>query len=103
MAATFSVSCAITELYPNLGLKDILVQSPSCMIASDIITVNLADYGISNSGVLGVIGWVHTSHHCILISDQPTTSVSAGVLTITAPTRVPTAYSRYYRITGNSN
>jgi hypothetical protein len=101
--AVFSSSCTIIELSPNAGIKEILVVPPSTMMASDTITISLSDYGISDSGLLAISGWVQTSTACIVISDQPTTSVTGGDLVITAPTRVAVAYARTYKITGRSN
>lgn len=105
MGASWSTSCTFAELVPNAEYKEIIVLSPSVMIASDQIAITLADHGISASGVLTVTGFVHTTIASIVTSDQPTTTVygTSGILILTAPSRVPTGYQRVYRIIGRSN
>lgn len=44
-------------------------------------TVTLSDYNIDN--ILGILGVRHTTANSVLVDEAPTTSVSAGVLTIT--------------------
>ena len=99
----FSTSNVFTELSPNPEIKEIIIETPMTMVNSDTVTVILVDHGISNSGFLSVNGFVQTTSNSIVVIEQPTTSVSAGVLTITAPTGVNKNKIRIYRIVGKSN
>lgn len=95
---TFTTSCTFTELQPNAGLKEVLVTTPDA-IASDIIQVTLEDHGISKGGLLSVNGFVKTASSTILI-EKPTTSVTAGVLSITSG---DSKGKKVYKIVGKSN
>lgn len=47
----------------------------------DTITVDLTDYGAT--GIDWILGWIHSTTDSVLVQEQPTTSVSSGILTIT--------------------
>jgi hypothetical protein len=99
--AAFSSSCAISELFPNPGFKEIIVITPKYTGASDTVEVPLPTYGISASGVLGITGWVHTTENCVITIEQPTIVISAsGLLTITSAAGVG---KKVYKIMGKSN
>jgi hypothetical protein len=89
----------VFEVGPNPGLKTIIVQSRNTVDAADTIAVTLTDHGISATGLLIVEGWKHTTDASIIVEENPTTAVSAGVLTITVPSGTDDD-ARVYRITG---
>ena len=47
----------------------------------DTIAVDLSDYGAT--GIDFVLGFIHTTTDSVLVAEQPTTSVTSSVLTIT--------------------
>ncbi len=96
---TFTTSNTFTELTPNCGIKEILVVSPTA-ISGDIIDVTLVNYGISADGLLAIEGFVQTTANSVVASEAPTTSVTAGVLSITSGAGTG---KKYYRILGKSN
>ncbi len=61
--------------------KEILVVTPATADDGDTVAITLADYGITN--VKSVKGFTHTVDYSHVIVEEPTTSVSSGVLTIT--------------------
>jgi len=101
--ASYSTSCSISELAPNAGWKEIIVETPATTSGSDTITVTLTDYGISTSGFLGIQGYVHPGKVSTITQEDPTTTVGAGSLTITTPSSIYTFHKRVYRILGKSN
>ena len=102
MVATYSTSNTVTELTPNAGRKEIVIETPTTIINSDTVTLVLSDYGISEGGILTIDGFVQTTANSVVASEEPTTAVSSGTLTITLPTGVATG-ARIYRILGKSN
>jgi hypothetical protein len=89
----------VTEVNPNAGLKTVVVQTRNTVDAADTIAITLADYGIHATGLLIVEGWKHTTDNSVIVEENPTTEVSAGVLTITVPSGTNDDM-RIYRITG---
>lgn len=103
MVATYSTSNTVTELTPNAGRKEIVIETPDTIIFSDTITLTLTDHGISETGILTIDGYVQTTSNSVIAVEEPTTAVSAGVLTITLPTGKEVGSKRIYRILGQSN
>lgn len=89
------------EVVPNTELKSIVITLPNTTDAADTTTVTLANYGINPTGLLMVEGWKHTTDGSVIVEENPTTAVSAGVLTITVPAGTDNDY-RVYRITGKA-
>ncbi len=100
---TFTTSNVFTEISPNASHKEIIVVSPTLSIASDVIQITLADHGFSNTGLLTVTGYKHTTANSVVIVDNPTTTVLFGILSLTIVSQVPTGAARVYRIVGDSN
>ena len=100
--ATFTTSCVITEITPNCGMKEIIVATPldTTGVSGDAVSFTLADYGISNTGLLTVEGTTVSSIYGTLVRENPTTAVSSGVLTITSGTLNGV---KTYRILGEGN
>jgi len=63
--------------------KEILVEVPDTADAADTLDVTLANYGITNAK--SVKGFKHTTNNSVVALEAPTTSVTAGVMTITIP------------------
>lgn len=73
----------VNRLVPDNSLVMLLVETPNTADATDTIAITLADYGISK--FLFIIGNKHTTDNSVVVTEAPTTAVSAGVLTITVP------------------
>ena len=76
-----SANCTFREASPNLGVKTIIVTTPTTTDTADTIPITLASYGITT--VLAVDGYVHTTENSVIVAEAPTTAVSSGTLTIT--------------------
>ena len=59
----------------------IKVTTANTATTDDTIEVDLSKFG--STGVEGIVGFHHSTEDSIVIQEQPTTVVSAGVLTIT--------------------
>jgi len=84
------------------AIKTLLVRTINTVDAADTLTVTLANYGITTTGLIGVLGFKHTTDNSVMVQEQPTTAVSSGVLTITVPAGTDND-SRFYVIYGLSN
>ena len=73
------------EVVPNAGLKRVLFVLANTVDAADTVAITLATHGISATGLLAVSGWVHTTDGSVITTEAVTTSVTAGVLTVTIP------------------
>ena len=96
---TFTTSLVITEITPNCGMKEIIIVAPSTGISGDTSAITLSDYGISATGLLTVDGYTQTTVDSIVVSEEPTTAVSSGVLTITSGAGTGT---KIFRVLGRS-
>jgi len=76
-----AVTGVVTDVVPNLGAKILLVTAPNTTDNADTIAITLADFGIVT--FLGILGFTHSTEDSVIITEAPTTAVSAGVLTIT--------------------
>ena len=90
-----------TIVSPNLALVKAVVQTRNTVDAADTIAVTLGDIGIDDKGLLTVLGWKHTTDNSVIEAENPTTSVTSGVLTITVPAGTSDDL-RVYEITGRS-
>lgn len=62
-------------------LKSVVIETANTVDAGDTITVTLGNYGLTT--LLGVLGYKHTTDNSVVVTENPTTAVSAGVLTLT--------------------
>lgn len=70
------------ELSPNAGLK--VVQALTGLVdEDDTTTINLTSFGIKS--LRNVISQAHATEGSVVVTEVPTTSVTAGVLTLTFP------------------
>lgn len=85
----------------NIGTStmEVVVKTIDTVDATDTLTITLADYGISATGLVGVLGFKHTTNNSVMVQEQPTTAVAAGVLTITVPAGTDND-ARFYFIKG---
>lgn len=83
---TFTTSNVVTEMTPNCGIKEVIVSTPvgTTAISGDAVSFTLSDYGISATGLLTVDGYTQTTTNSIVVTEVPTTSVIAGVITISS-------------------
>jgi hypothetical protein len=77
------------------GVKRIYVTI-SNSDSADTFTVTLSKY--SADTFLGITGWVHTTANSIVVRENPTTSVSSGVVTVTIGGSSVTGKKRLYEL-----
>jgi hypothetical protein len=90
------------EVVPNSGLKTVVICVANTTDAADTLAVTLSTHGISANGLLMVEGWKHTTDGSVIVAEDPTTSVTSGVLTITVPAGTNDDF-RIYRLTGRGD
>jgi len=61
--------------------KEILVETPDTADSGDTFTVTLANYGITTLKLIEEFR--HTTNYSVVVAGTSTTSVTAGVLTVT--------------------
>ena len=61
--------------------KEIMVETASTVDDTDTFTITLANYGITD--LKTIKGFTHTTNNSVIITEDPTTSVTTGVLTVT--------------------
>lgn len=65
--------------------NEIVIKTIDTVDAADTLDVDLTKYGISENGLIGVLGFVHTTNNSVSVAENPATSVTSGVLTLTVP------------------
>ncbi len=71
-----------TEVTPVSGVKWLQVfLNDATADNGDTLTVDLTQYGCKH--IHGILGFRETTAGSVMVAEQPTTSVTAGVLTIT--------------------
>ena len=72
---------------PNLSAnspfeyKEIMVETPATADDGDVFDITLANYGMTYAK--SIIGFTHTTSNSVIITEEPTTVVASGVLTVT--------------------
>lgn len=79
--------------------NEIVIKTVNTVDAADTLTVDLTKYGIAAAGLIGVLGFKHTTDSSVSVQEQPTTAVSAGVLTLTVPAGTDND-ARFYFVKG---
>jgi len=79
---------AVTKLnswdeIPALSLKRVMITLANTADAGDTVDITLTDYGIAATGLLAISGWAHTTDGSVVAVAANTSSVTAGVLTMT--------------------
>lgn len=72
----------VKEYLPALGGKALKLEVTGS--SDDTTTLTLANYGLTS--VEGVSGFVHSTTDSVMVSQDPATAVSSGVLTLTFST-----------------
>jgi hypothetical protein len=78
MVEEITSGCKFIRDIPGKVLR---IETAATADDGDTIVITLADYGMKT--IEGIAGYTHTATDSIVISEAPTTSVTAGVLTIT--------------------
>lgn len=88
----------VYELVVGAGVKKILVATRNTVDAADTIALTMTNYGGLGTSITGVLGWKFTTDNSVIVQEQPTTSVSGNVLTLTVPTGTDND-PRFYEVT----
>jgi hypothetical protein len=75
----------VVGVEPGPVISKVIVKTINTVDAADTLTVTLTTYGIAATGLIGVLGFKHTTDNSVMEQEQPTTAVSSGVLTVTVP------------------
>jgi hypothetical protein len=70
---------------PNAGIVELVIRCTETVDAADTIAITLNKWGIGPTGFIGVIAFVETTLNSVYAQELVTTSVTAGVLTLTIP------------------
>jgi hypothetical protein len=68
------------------GVRCLYLVTPDTADAADTFTVDLANHG--GTRLLGVVGCRHTTANSVLLTENPTTTVSGTTVTLTIPAGV---------------
>lgn len=72
----------IGEISPvNDGVRTLVLETETSEESGNTLTLDLNEYGTPT--LLGVTGFVHSTENSVVANEQPTTSVTEGVLTLT--------------------
>lgn len=78
-------------------VKTFVVLTDNTADATNTIDITLANFGATR--VLGILGFKETTDGSVIVTENPTSAVSAGVLTLTIPAGTdddPRTYLVYY-------
>lgn len=77
----------MADITTSISIKqqgnDLFIICPNTTDDGDTFTVTLADWGMGNNKLGGIIGFIHTTEDSVIAQEQPTTSVTTGTLTVT--------------------
>lgn len=82
------------KMFPNLGGTVIQVVTADTVTHTDTLTVDLKKYGANN--IYGVLGFVETTTGQVVVQEDPTCTVSAGVVTLTVTGTAGAKVRTYY-------
>ncbi len=72
----------VTQEAPNQGVKVLMWELPDTVIGgTDTVQIDLNDYGATQ--LLTIDVWDQTTTGSVVISEEPTTVVTTGVLVVT--------------------
>lgn len=67
--------------YPSMGLTEVILRTgTTCTGATDTLTMDLSDHGITR--ILSVYVVVHTTDYSVLVQESATCAVATDTLTI---------------------
>lgn len=81
--------------------NEIVIRTINTVDAADTIAVDMTKYGIHAKGLIGVLGFKHTTDDSVSVQEQPTTAVTTGTVTLTIPAGTDND-PRFYHIKGHS-
>ncbi len=103
MVSTITTSATITELVPNPGEKEIIIETPLLTRGgSDEVQITLSDHGIAPEGVISIKGYMMSATYGVVTTNEPTTSILGGILTISSTAGVVFPAKQIYRVVGTS-
>ena len=98
-----TTSATITELVPNPGEKEIIIETPLLMRGGlDRIEINLSEYDIAPEGVISIKGYMLSATYGIITTNEPVTSINSGTLIISSTVAVVYPAKQLYRVVGTS-
>lgn len=71
----------VREVSPVSEYKQLAIELPSTVDASDTFTLDLTKYGCTRMS--GILGFDHTTDGQVVVNVQPTTAVSSNTVTVT--------------------
>jgi hypothetical protein len=86
-----SATCTYTICEPGYALKKLLIETVATADGADTIALTLADYGISDMMSIRTI--IESTAGSVFAASTSTTTISAGVLTITLGTGTNKKYN----------
>ena len=75
----------IKSVAPNSGIVQVVIRTNNTVDATNTLLLTLNKYGIGPKGFIGLIAFVATTDNSVVAQEACTTTVSAGILTITVP------------------
>ena len=104
MVSTITTSAIITELVPNPGEKEIIIETPALTRDTDLddVQITLADHGIAADGPITIKGYMMSATYGIITINEPLTWLTSGVLTISSTAGTEYPAKRIYRLVGTS-
>jgi len=82
------------KMFPNLGGTVIQLVTASTVTHTDTLTVDLKKYGCNN--VYAVLGFVETTTGQVVVQEDPTVTISSGVITMTVTGTAGAKVRTYY-------
>jgi len=64
-------------------LKSMIFETANTVDATNTVVITLASYGMTT--IHAVRGWKHTTDNSVIVEENPTTALAAGVFTMTVP------------------
>ena len=101
--ATFTTSATLTELLPNPGFKEIIVETSSDFRSDrDQVQMTLADHGIAPTGFISINGYQMSATYGVVVTEEPRTEVYSGVLFISGVAAIVYPAKKIFRVVGKS-
>ena len=94
MMGDITADCTIRFGALTSGVTEIVVEAPATADDGDTIALTLASYGIKV--FLSARGYIQTTANSVIALEDPTTSVTSGVLTLTVGGSTDNKQRTYY-------
>ena len=100
---SITTSAIITELVPNPGEKEIIIETTSGFNSSlDQVQMTLADHGIASTGLISINGYQMSGTYGVVVTEAPRTEVYSGVLLISGVAAMTYPAKKIFRVVGKS-